>query len=133
MTHKVIAPEEPTEPPTPAPTADTVAVDLPLEAHLPVEYIPHDDLRLRLYRRMAEMTDPAVVDEFAQELADRFGPIPEPALNLVYLLRVKVLAALAGVESVIADEENITLRVRDRLTLIEWKPSPEVEADITVG
>jgi transcription-repair coupling factor (superfamily II helicase) len=129
---KATAPE-PTEPGLSEPTTEAATIDLPLEAHLPADYISNDDLRLRLYRRMAEMNSPEAVNEFEQELLDRFGPIPEAAVNVIYLLRAKTLAGIAGVESIIADEARITVRVRDRLTLIEWMPSLEVEAATTLG
>ena len=73
------------------------------------------------------------VDEFEQELLDRFGPIPEAAANLIYLLRAKTLAGIGGVESIVVDDAHITVRVRDRLTLIEWMPSTDVEAAVTLG
>ena len=38
---------------------------------------------------LAELGSLEAIDDFAQELADRFGPVPEPAVNLLYLLRLK--------------------------------------------
>jgi transcription-repair coupling factor (superfamily II helicase) len=76
------------------------SVDLPLAAALPEEYVPDRDLRLRLYRRMAEL---ATLDEWTalrKELEDRFGELPEAAENLLYQLRVKILAQRAGVDAV---------------------------------
>ena len=47
----------------------------------------------------------------AEELADRFGPIPDPVDNLLYQLRVKVLAGKAGVSSVTVESGQIRVRV----------------------
>ncbi|TMC54055.1 MAG: transcription-repair coupling factor, partial [Chloroflexi bacterium] len=112
-----------------------VTLDLPLEAHLPKAYVPGEEMRLRLYRRMAELDSLEAIDDFAQELADRFGPVPEPAVNLLYLLRLKVLATRTSVDSITTDDvlARIVLRVRDRVVLLEWRPSREVERTVTVG
>jgi transcription-repair coupling factor (superfamily II helicase) len=114
-------------------TSDSIAIDLPLEAHIPSDYVPDEALRLRLYRRMAEMTDSAFVRDLEGELADRFGPPPTPVTNLLYMLRVKTLAVRAGVDAVVVQNDNILVRVRDRVTLLEWRPSHEVERAVTLG
>ncbi len=108
-------------------------IDLPLEAHLPKDYVPNEELRLRLYRRMAELTSVQAIDDFQQELADRFGSVPEPALNLLFLLRVKVLAVQTGVDSIVNEEDRIVMRVRDRKVLLEWRPTREVEGHVNIG
>jgi transcription-repair coupling factor (superfamily II helicase) len=75
-------------------------VDLPLAAALPEEYVPDRDLRLRLYRRMAEIGSEQELDSLRKELEDRFGAMPVAAENLIYQLRVKILAQQARVDSV---------------------------------
>jgi len=114
-------------------TADAIAIDLPLEAHIPAAYVPEEALRLRLYRRMAEMHDPAHIQSLEEELEDRFGPPPLPLTNLLYMLRVKALAARAGVDAVLAQDRFIVVRVRDRVTLLEWRPAREMERAVTMG
>jgi transcription-repair coupling factor (superfamily II helicase) len=76
------------------------SVDLPLAAALPEDYVPDQDLRLRLYRRMAEMGSEQDLAALRKELEDRFGLVPQAAENLLYQLRVKILAQQAGVDSV---------------------------------
>ena len=73
--------------------------------------LPDAALRLRLYRRMAGLATMDEVDAMAEELADRFGPIPDPVDNLLYQLRVKVLAGKAGVSSVTVESGQIRVRV----------------------
>jgi transcription-repair coupling factor (superfamily II helicase) len=53
-----------------------------------------------LYRRASGLSYLTEVDDLAEELADRFGELPEPALNLLGLSRVKILAREAGASSV---------------------------------
>lgn len=86
-------------------------IDLPLAAYIPRDYVPDAALRLRLYRRMAGRETLEDIDELAAELADRFGPIPDPVDNLLYQLRIKVMATTAGVTSVTVESGQIRLRL----------------------
>jgi len=72
-----------------------VKIELPVDAHLPHEYVPSERLRLEMYKRLAEVRRPEQVDEVRAELIDRYGPLPTPVENLlaVALLRVKAKAA----------------------------------------
>lgn len=77
-----------------------VSIELPLAIAIPTDFVPDRDLRLQLYRRVAEIRDLESIDALGEELADRFGPLPPEVGNILYMLRVKLLAAGAGVESV---------------------------------
>jgi transcription-repair coupling factor (superfamily II helicase) len=63
-----------------------------------------------MYRRLAELNSLAQMDEMEQELADRFGPLPEPARNLMYQLRLKALARDAGVGTIAVENGRLVLR-----------------------
>ena len=54
-----------------------VRIDLPVDAHLPPDYIASDRLRLEAYRRLAAAADDAAVDAVVEELVDRYGPLPD--------------------------------------------------------
>jgi transcription-repair coupling factor (superfamily II helicase) len=97
---------EPFTPTLPAP----ITIDLPLPVFIPVDYVPDDTLRLRLYRRMAQLATLDEVDALAAEMADRFGPIPDEVDNLLYQLRLKVLAGTAGVEAIALDDGKLAVR-----------------------
>ncbi|MEM7335737.1 MAG: transcription-repair coupling factor [Chloroflexota bacterium] len=92
---------------------DPTTIDVPLAAYLPTDYIPDPGLRLRLYRRMALLDTLDETEEMAEELADRFGPIPDPVHNLLYQLRVKSLAQKSGVISVTVEAGQIKIRLAD--------------------
>ena len=77
-----------------------VKVDLPVDANLPVEYLPGERLRLEAYRALAGATTDDAVDEVRAELVDRFGPIPPPVENLLAVARFKVLCRRYGVTEV---------------------------------
>ncbi len=92
------------------PLAPTVTLDLNLPARLPESYIPEASLRLQLYRRLAGLTSTEAVEDMRQELTDRFGPPPEPVENLLYLVRIKVLAVNAGVEAIGIEEGQLLIK-----------------------
>ncbi|MDP9115692.1 MAG: transcription-repair coupling factor [Actinomycetota bacterium] len=77
-----------------------VKVDLPVDANLPVEYLPGERLRLEAYRALASATTDDAVDGVRAELLDRFGPLPEPVENLLAVARFKVLCRRFGVTEV---------------------------------
>ena len=72
------------------PGPDTV-VDLDADALLPTAYVSNNVERLNLYRRLAELdaTDLDALDQFGQELEDRFGPLPEEVQSLLASVRLK--------------------------------------------
>jgi transcription-repair coupling factor (superfamily II helicase) len=91
--------------------APLVTLDLPLDAYLPPEYIPDDRVRLAVYQHMAEAQTPRAVRELRQELRDRFGEPPEPAINLLTWLQIKSQALAAGVNSIVTTPEEFIVRL----------------------
>ena len=87
-----------------------VTVELPLAVELPAEYIPEQATRLKLYRRLADIGDPAQLAAVAEELHDRFGEPPAEVLNLLFQLRVKLLAEVAGLAAVTVESNQLVLR-----------------------
>ncbi|MFV8049848.1 transcription-repair coupling factor [Mycobacterium sp. 48b] len=77
-----------------------VRVDLPVDAHLPPEYIGSDRLRLEGYRRLAAATDEDAVKAVVDELVDRYGPLPEPAKRLVAVARLRLLCRQYGITEI---------------------------------
>ncbi|MGI5167261.1 transcription-repair coupling factor [Spirillospora sp. CA-253888] len=80
-------------------TADT-KVELPVDAHLPHEYVPGERLRLDAYRRIAAITSEDEIAAVHEELKDRFGPLPVPVLNLLEVARFRTRARKAGLTDV---------------------------------
>ena len=97
-----------------SPLRSPVNVDLPLDVGIPAEYIPDGDLRLRLYRRLADTPDEDALTSLEEEFEDRFGPPPEMTRNLFYQMRVKRLAEATGLISVSAEGRSILLRYPPR-------------------
>jgi len=79
-----------------------VRIDLPVDAHLPPEYIASDRLRLEGYRRLAAATSDTEVAAVVDELTDRYGALPETAQRLVAVARLRLLCRDAGITEVSA-------------------------------
>jgi transcription-repair coupling factor (superfamily II helicase) len=92
------------------PMSMPVNVDLPLAVGIPADYIADQDLRLRLYRRIADLRDETEIDALASEFRDRFGQLPEMTQNLFYQIRVKLRAEKAGLSSINWESGQIVLR-----------------------
>jgi transcription-repair coupling factor (superfamily II helicase) len=77
-----------------------VKVDLPVDAHLPHDYIGVERLRLEAYRKLASAADSSALDEVVAELTDRYGPPPPEVANLVAVARFRLLARAYGLTDV---------------------------------
>lgn len=97
------------EAPPPEPLTN-IRIDLPIPVRLPEDYVPDTWLRLKMYRRLAELNTMAEIEDMETELVDRFGPLPRLAENLLFQLRLKALARDAGVRVVTVDNGRLALR-----------------------
>ena len=88
-------------------TPGEVRVELPIDAHIPAEYVPHERLRLEAYKRLADAATDAAVDEVAAELMDRYGPLPVTVERLLDVARFRVLARRAGLTEVVLQGTGI--------------------------
>jgi len=101
-----------------------VAVDLPITIGLPIDYITDQRMRLSLYRRIAEIETLDALDALNNEFEDRFGSMPEEVRNLVFQIKVKILAEKAGLASVGLEIDQIVLRFPPQLEKITLKELP---------
>ncbi len=77
-----------------------VNLDVPVDAHVPADYIPTESLRFAAYRRLANITTPEEVADVRAEWLDRFGPLPPAAEALLAVARLRALCVGAGVTDV---------------------------------
>ena len=93
----------------------TVDVDvrLPGEAFLPSDYVPEMRTKIDLYRRLAAATTFKDLEDFAAELRDRFGPIPEPVQRMLQLAELKLEAAIWQIAEIYLEPPHLVFRFTD--------------------
>ncbi|GII24147.1 transcription-repair coupling factor [Planosporangium mesophilum] len=77
-----------------------VKVDLPVDAHLPHEYIGVERLRLEMYRKLAGVREAATLNEIVAEMRDRYGEPPAQVANLIEVARFRLLMRAYGLTDV---------------------------------
>jgi transcription-repair coupling factor (superfamily II helicase) len=77
-----------------------VRVELPVNAHIPHSYVPGERLRLEAYTRIAAIDSLDDIVAVSEELADRYGPLPEPVLGLLAVARLRAQARKAGLTDI---------------------------------
>ncbi|GMA20574.1 transcription-repair coupling factor [Arsenicicoccus piscis] len=80
--------------------AAEIKIELPVDAHLPHDYVPGERLRLEAYKKLAVVEDEAGLAEIVAELEDRYGALPEPVQNLVEVARLRIVARRASIHDV---------------------------------
>ncbi|HEY6793357.1 MAG TPA: transcription-repair coupling factor [Kineosporiaceae bacterium] len=84
-----------------------VKIELPVDAHLPHEYVPGERLRLEAYRKIAEVGSDDQLAAVRAELVDRYGAPPTPVDNLLAVARFRLLARRAGLTEVTQQGQHI--------------------------
>ena len=79
-------------------TSDT-EIRIPISIRIPEEYVPDINDRLVLYKRISSANNEHEIDQFNDELMDRFGPIPEETKNLERIMRLKLRAQEIGISN----------------------------------
>jgi transcription-repair coupling factor (superfamily II helicase) len=90
--------------------APQAVVDLPVEAHLPTDYVPEEAQKLELYRRLARARTSGDLAAFRQELLDRYGPMPDAVIRLVEVAELRLTAEAAGIASISREEGWLVVR-----------------------
>ena len=80
---------------------------------IPETYVADLDVRLGLYRRVAELHTDAEVQAFGAELIDRFGPLPEEVEHLLQIVTIKQLLRVAAVARLDAGPKGATVVFRN--------------------
>jgi transcription-repair coupling factor (superfamily II helicase) len=86
-----------------------IKVELPVDAHLPHDYIPNERLRLEAYRRIADAHTEEAVHEVVAELTDRYGSMPAAVERLIDVAKLRILMCTAQVDEVIGAGKTIRL------------------------
>ncbi len=121
-----------------------VTIDVPVDAHLPRDYVTRDDVRMEAYRRLAAVTTPGDVDDIRAEWVDRYGPPPPPAEALLEVARLRAECVRVGIRSVsvqrgtarivgLALPESKKLRLRRLIPKAVAKEGDEIAVPMTAN
>ena len=86
-----------------------------VQAFVPDDYLPGEGPKLEVYRRVSQALDAETLENLADELTDRFGPLPNQVRSLIDIQQLRVLCAANGIESIGRQDGNIILQGRDRM------------------
>ena len=86
---------------------EDLRIELPVDATIPEDYVAHERLRLEAYTKFAAARSEADVADVLEELADRYGPVPEATQRLASLARLRALAAHLGVREIVAQGKSV--------------------------
>ncbi len=110
--------------PTPEPVE--IALDLPVPAFLPDDYVTREEHRLEAYRRLASVTTDAEVDDIAAEWLDRYGPVPEAAGSLLALGRLRATCHRLGIREVSILRGNGSRTATARILPVDLRVSEQM-------
>jgi transcription-repair coupling factor (superfamily II helicase) len=79
---------------------EPVRLDVNVDAYVPADYVPYEQAKIEVHRRVAAALEVADVERLREELEDRFGPVPEPLENLLALQRARIKFGQAGARMV---------------------------------
>ncbi|HSZ05352.1 MAG TPA: transcription-repair coupling factor [Solirubrobacteraceae bacterium] len=79
---------------------EPVRLDVNVDAYVPADYVPYEQAKIEVHRRVAGALEVADVERLREELEDRFGPLPEPVENLLALQRARIKFGQAGARTV---------------------------------
>ena len=80
--------------------AEPVRLDVNVDAYVPADYIPYEQAKIDVHRRIAGAREVAELALLRDELEDRFGPLPEPLANLIALQQARIKFGQAGARTV---------------------------------
>ena len=112
----------------PVPEPVEVTLDLPVKAFLPEDYVAKAEARLEAYRRLGAVTEHSTVDDIEAEWVDRYGPVPEPAAELLAVAHLRAECARWGIREVgllgsgAVRVAPVTLKVSEQMRVTRLAP-----------
>jgi transcription-repair coupling factor (superfamily II helicase) len=92
-------------------------LNLALNLRLPNEYIPEENQRLRMYKRIAGVENEEQLADVRSELEDRYGPLPAPVSNLLDAAALKLLSERVGVLGIDRKRERVQIRFSEQASV----------------
>jgi len=110
-----------------------VTVDLPIYAGIPKEYIPNDQLRINMYRRISDISRMGEVEQLRLELIDRFGSFGKEIENLLWLLKLKILSNTIGISAITLEGKTIVIRFPTLQDGVSSRDLPDLGKSTRIG
>src|SRR5580693_9244105 len=95
-----------------APDEAETQLNLGLNIRMPGDYIPEENQRLQMYKRVARVETESQLGDVGAELEDRYGPPPPPVRNLLDYASLKLLCMRVGVNAIDRKRETVTFKFR---------------------
>jgi transcription-repair coupling factor (superfamily II helicase) len=93
----------------PADDREPVRFDVHVDAYVPADYIPYEQAKIDVHRRIAAAREVSEIGVLADELEDRFGPVPEPMANLLSLQQARIKFGLCGAKAVALSGDRLSI------------------------
>ncbi len=100
-----------------APDEAATQLNLGLNIRIPVNYIPEENQRLRMYKRVAGVETASQLDDVRAELQDRYGDLPPAVLSLLQYASLKLLCVRVGVTAIERKRDQLSIRFRQNATI----------------
>ena len=101
------------------PDAPPPVIDVRVSAYVPTAYVHNANQKIALYQRIAAARTLEAIGAIAEELRDRYGPLPKEVDALLELARLRLLASAKGVEKLSLEQRRLTLEVGRRFSMSE--------------
>ncbi|HPS33033.1 MAG TPA: hypothetical protein PKW57_05975, partial [Anaerolineaceae bacterium] len=111
----------------------TINIELPLSSEIPTSYIPDQELRLTLYRRIASLRREEDLISTEIEFADRFGEPPQGVKDLLFQMKIKIMGQNAGLESISIINNQLVLSYPPLPKGTTQRGLPEVDPSARAG
>jgi transcription-repair coupling factor (superfamily II helicase) len=111
------------------PDVEPVRLDVSVDAYIPADYIPYEQAKIDVHRRIASAREVADVAALRDELEDRFGAVPEPLDNLLTLQQARIKLGQAGARAVSFRQGRLTVTPVD----LERDEAARLKAEIPEG
>jgi transcription-repair coupling factor (superfamily II helicase) len=93
-----------------APEEAETQLNLGLNIRIPADYVPEENQRLQMYKRVARVETESQLTDVAAELQDRYGPPPSAVRNLLDYASLKLLCMKVGVNAIERKRDSVTLK-----------------------
>jgi transcription-repair coupling factor (superfamily II helicase) len=100
-----------------APDEAETQLNLGLNIRIPADYVPEENQRLQMYKRVARVETESQLADVTAELQDRFGPPPPAVRNLLDYASLKLLCMKVGINAIERKRDFVTLKFQQNASV----------------